>query len=59
MMRARHIPFVITESARQEWLRCYREMLDEAVEKFAMPSGHVDAVWKFVTDFSAWMVNAQ
>ena len=59
MMRARHIPFVITESARQEWLRCYKETLDEAQEKFAMPGEHIDAVWKFVTDFSAWMVNAK
>ncbi|PCI10212.1 hypothetical protein COB72_04035 [bacterium] len=59
MMRARHIPFVITESGRQEWLRCYRETLDEAPAKFAMPSEHVEAVWKFVVGFSGWMVNAQ
>jgi len=59
MMRARHIPFVITEEGRQEWLRCYRETLDEASEKFAMPSEHVDAVWKFVVAFSGWMVNAE
>ena len=58
MMRARHIPFVITESGRQEWLRCYRQTLDEAVELYDMPAEHVEAVWKFVTDFSAWMVNA-
>jgi len=58
MMRARHIPFVITESGRQEWLRCYRETLDEAVDIYDMPAEHVEAVWKFVTDFSAWMVNA-
>ena len=59
MMRARHLPFVITESARQEWLRCYRQTLDEATEKFDMPAEHIDAVWTFVVDFSAWMVNAQ
>ncbi|MBL4590785.1 MAG: hypothetical protein JKY96_02375 [Phycisphaerales bacterium] len=59
MMRARHLPFVIDEAARQEWLRCYRETLDEAPELFAMPAEHVDAVWKFVVDFSAWMVNAE
>jgi len=59
MMRARHLPFVITESARQEWLRCYKETLDEAPEKFSMPAEHIDAVWSFVTDFSAWMVNAE
>ena len=59
MMRARHLPFVIDEAARQEWLRCYRETLDEASEKYAMPSEHIDAVWKFVVDFSSWMVNAK
>lgn len=59
MMRARHLPFVIDEPARQEWLRCYRETLDEAPEKYKMPAEHVDAVWKFVVDFSGWMVNAE
>lgn len=59
MMRARHLPFVIDEQARQEWLRCYRETLDEAPEKYDMPAEHVDAVWKFVVDFSSWMVNAE
>jgi len=59
MMRARHLPFVIDEPARLEWLRCYRETLDEAPAKFAMPAEHVEAVWKFVVDFSGWMVNAR
>ncbi|MBO6738981.1 MAG: hypothetical protein JJ916_03890 [Phycisphaerales bacterium] len=59
MMRARHLPFVIDEPARQEWLRCYRETLDEAPEQYNMPAEHVEAVWKFVVDFSAWMVNAE
>lgn len=59
MMRARHLPFVIDETARQEWLRCYRETLDEAPEQYNMPAAHVEKVWKFVVDFSAWMVNAE
>ncbi len=59
MMRARHLPFVIDEDGRREWLRCYRETLDEAPEKYKMPAEHVDAVWKFVVDFSGWMVNAE
>lgn len=59
MMRARHLPFVIDEAVRREWLRCYRETLDEAPEKFGMPGEHVEAVWKFVVDFSGWMVNAE
>lgn len=59
MMRARHIPFVIDEAARESWLACYRATLDESVDKFSMPAEHVDAVWNFVTAFSAWMVNAE
>jgi hemoglobin len=59
MMRARHLPFVIDEAARQEWLRCFRETLDEAPELFSMLAEHVEAVWKFVYDFSGWMVNAK
>tara|TARA_R110000868_G_scaffold241497_2_gene496296 strand:+ start:41449 stop:41928 length:480 start_codon:yes stop_codon:yes gene_type:complete len=59
MMRARHLPFIIDESGRQEWLRCFKETLDEAPEKYSMPAEHVDAVWKFVYDFSSWMVNAK
>ena len=37
MLRARHLPFVIDEAARQEWLRCFRETLDEAPDRYAMP----------------------
>ncbi|MEQ9206826.1 MAG: hypothetical protein RLN78_05620 [Phycisphaerales bacterium] len=59
MMRARHLPFIIDEPARQEWLRCFKETLDEAPELYSMPAEHVDAVWKFVYDFSGWMVNAK
>lgn len=59
MLRARHLPFVIDEAARQEWLRCFRETLDEAPDRYAMPPEHTDAVWTFVRDFSAWMVNTK
>ena len=59
MMRARHLPFIIDEAARQEWLRCFKDTLDEAPELFNMPAEHVEAVWKFVYDFSGWMVNTQ
>lgn len=59
MMRARHLPFIIDEPARQEWLRCYRETLDEAPDLYAMPPEHTDVVWEFVKGFSAWMVNTK
>jgi len=59
MLRARHLPFVIDEAARREWLRCFNETLDEAPEKYAMPPEHTGAVRKFVEDFSGWMVNTK
>lgn len=58
-LRMRHLPFVIDEAGRQEWLRCLRETLAEAPGKFATPAEHVPAIDTFLTDFSAWMVNAQ
>ncbi|MEM7630033.1 MAG: hypothetical protein AAF356_11535 [Planctomycetota bacterium] len=58
-LRMRHLPFVIDENARQEWLRCLRETLAEAPRLFSMPAEHVPAIDTFMTDFSAWMVNAK
>jgi len=59
MLRARHLPFIIDEEARQEWLGCFRETLDEAPDAYGMPREHTDAVWGFVRDLSAWMVNTK
>lgn len=58
-LRMRHMPFVIDEAGRREWMRCFRETLAEAPEKFGMPPEHVGAVEKFYDDFSGWMVNTQ
>lgn len=57
-LRMRHMPFVIDETGRREWMRCFRETLAEAPEKFGMPAEHVDKVEKFYEDFSGWMVNS-
>lgn len=57
-LRMRHMPFVIDEAGRREWMRCFRETLAEAPEKFGMPPEHVDKVEKFYEDFSGWMVNS-
>lgn len=56
-LRMRHMPFVIDEAGRRAWMRCFRETLAEAPEKFGMPAEHVGAVEKFYDDFSGWMVN--
>lgn len=58
-MRMRHLPFRIGPKARSVWLRCLRETLREAPEKFAMPAEHVETVYAFFVSFSAWMVNSE
>ncbi len=57
MMRARHMPFVIDEAARQEWLRCFDHVLEEAEEKYDFPAMHLEGFQAFLVGFSGWMVN--
>jgi len=59
MMRKRHIPFVIDETARQEWLRCFRKVLDKSDEKYNFPKEHLESFWEFIQKFSGWMVNTK
>lgn len=56
-MRARHIPFVIDEAARQEWLRCFKDVLVTAPADYGFPAEHMDGFVGFLEGFSAWMVN--
>lgn len=56
-LRMRHFPFVIDEAGRREWMRCFRETLAEAPEKYGMPVEHTGAVEAFYDAFSRWMVN--
>lgn len=58
-LRMRHMPFVIDEAGRREWMRCFRETLAEAPALYGMPAEHVGAVEKFYDDFSGWMVNSR
>ena len=57
MMRARHMPFVIDEAARQEWLACFNRVLDHAPEKYNFPPEHLPGFRAFLEGFSGWMVN--
>lgn len=59
MLRGRHMPFVIDEAARQEWLRCFDLVLDEAVEKYNFPEPHLASFRTFLHGFSTWMVNSK
>lgn len=57
MMRARHMPFVIDEAARQEWLRCFAVVLEDAPARYLFPAEHIPVFWAFLEGFSSWMVN--
>ncbi len=58
-LRMRHMPFVIDEDARREWMRCFRETLQEATREYGMPAEHIPAVALFFDGFSRWMVNTR
>lgn len=57
MMRARHQPFAITDSARMEWLRCFAQTLEVAPKRWGFPEEHVKEFKLWLSAFSAWMVN--
>lgn len=54
-MRARHLPFTITEEARQVWLGCFFQ----AMEELPFPAEFAPQFRRFLDEFSAWMVNAK
>jgi hemoglobin len=53
MLANRHLPFKITPSARLVWLDLYRKLL----VKLEVPESLIMAYWKYLHDFSNWMVN--
>ena len=59
MMRARHLPFVITLRAREEWLACFERVLAEAPQRYAFPEEHLAGFRAFLQGFSMWMVNTE
>jgi hemoglobin len=58
-MRARHMPFVIDEAARQEWLACFDHVLEQAPERYNFPAEHIEGFRAFLKAFSGWMVNSR
>lgn len=57
MMRARHLPFIIDEAARQEWLACFDRVLANAEADYNFPAEHLAGFRAFLDGFSQWMVN--
>ena len=57
MMRARHLPFPIDETARQIWLACFDRVLAKTEETYDFPAEHLPGFRAFLVGFSGWMVN--
>ena len=54
MMYKRHLPHKITAEARNIWLECYRE----ALLRRDLPEPVMLSFWKYLDDFSQWMINS-
>jgi len=57
MMRRRHFPFEIDETARLVWRDCFYRILENAEDAYGFPSAHLPAFREFLDRFSKWMVN--
>ncbi|MEZ4712891.1 MAG: hypothetical protein R3A44_37225 [Caldilineaceae bacterium] len=57
MMRARHMPFIIDEPARLEWMACFDRVLVDAPARYNFPAEHIAGFRAFLDGFSQWMVN--
>lgn len=58
-MRQRHLPFAIDEEARRVWLACFKRILENADQKYQFPLEYMEGFWRFLEQFSAWMVNTK
>ncbi len=54
MLANRHLPFKISPKTRIVWLTCYKEVLSKLEN---VPEDIVLAFWKWLDEFSNWMVN--
>jgi len=54
MLVRRHQPFTITADARLVWLEIYRELLP----KLDMPEELLLSFWRYLDQFSIWMINS-
>ena len=54
MLNKRHLPFKISAEAREEWLNCYKQVL----EQLNLPEKVLQSFWNYLDVFSVWMVNS-
>ncbi|MDJ0755768.1 MAG: hypothetical protein QNJ45_19735 [Ardenticatenaceae bacterium] len=59
MLRGRHMPFPIDDSARTVWLDCFDQILADAPENYRFPPQHIAGFRNFLYAFSTWMVNTK
>jgi hemoglobin len=59
MMRARHLPFPINRTARDEWLACFERVLKDAPANYDFPLEHLEGFRAFLSGFSLWMMNRE
>lgn len=53
-LNRRHLPFKITAEGREEWLNCYKQVL----QKLDLPEEVLLSFWNYLDVFSKWMVNS-
>jgi len=56
-LRRRHMPFPIDERAKDVWLSCFEEVLEDA-KKYSFPEEHLAGFVAFLRGFSPWMMNS-
>jgi len=54
MMYKRHLPHKINAEARIVWLNSFKE----ALPKTKLPEDVMKSFWKYINDFSIWMINS-
>jgi hemoglobin len=56
-LRARHLSFPIDEKAKDLWLKCFDQILEEAPGKYNFPIEAMKGFKGFLHGFSPWMIN--
>jgi hemoglobin len=58
-LRARHLPFPISNHTREVWLDCFKKSIIKAVEEERFPAKSQGDFYDFLESFSTWMVNRE
>lgn len=53
-MTRRHAQFKIDAEGREEWLRCYQQLMPQ----LPLPDHLIQSYWNYLNNFSSWMINS-